>query len=262
MNKRDEIVEIALSQKGYTEGPNNDTKYGEWYGLNYNPWCAMFVSWCANQVGISEDIIPKFSGCTTGFRQMTNMGITTKEHIVPQKGDLIFFDWDNSGDYDHVGIVTSADSEYVWTVEGNHDDNVDTYVYQINAYYIAGYARPKYEDEPTPKPSYESYVYDYQVAWNKTYGSKYHYLEEDGIYGPDTEWSKSKVLLKYGMTNPLVGWCQNRLKYHKGYSIGIDNIYGAETKSVVTQFQRDNLEWNPSLEVDGIIGNDTISLLF
>ena len=64
------------------------------------------------------------------------------------------------------------------------------------------------------------------------------------------------------MTNPLVGWCQNRLKYHKGYSIGIDNIYGAETKSVVTQFQRDNLEWNPNLEVDGIIGNDTISLLF
>ena len=179
MSKRDEIVEIALSQKGYTEGPNNDTKYGEWYGLNYNPWCAMFVSWCANQVGISEDIIPKFSGCTTGFRQMTNMGITTKEHIVPQKGDLIFFDWDNSGDYDHVGIVTSADSEYVWTVEGNHDDNVDTYVYQINAYYIAGYARPHYDNEPTPKPSYEAYVYDYQVAWNKTYGSKYHYLEEE-----------------------------------------------------------------------------------
>lgn len=36
MSKRDEIVAIALSQKGYTEGTNNDTKYGEWYGLNYN----------------------------------------------------------------------------------------------------------------------------------------------------------------------------------------------------------------------------------
>jgi hypothetical protein len=29
MSKRDDIVSIALSQKGYHEGPNNDTKYGE-----------------------------------------------------------------------------------------------------------------------------------------------------------------------------------------------------------------------------------------
>ena len=145
MSKRDEIVEIALSQKGYTEGPNNDTKYGAWYGLNYNPWCAMFVSWCADQVGILNTIIPKFAGCTTGFRIMTDMKITTKEHIIPRKGDLIFFDWDRTGDYDHVGIVTDANESSVWTIEGNHDDNVDTYVYQINASYIAGYARPNYE---------------------------------------------------------------------------------------------------------------------
>ena len=262
MSKRDEIVEIALSQKGYKEGPNNDTKYGEWYGLNYNPWCAMFVSWCANQVGIPEDIIPKFAGCTTGFKKMTNMGITTKEKIVPERGDLIFFDWDRTGDYDHVGIVTHTDNEYVYTVEGNHDDNVDTYRYSFNAYYIAGYAKPKYDNDPKPEPSYNEVVMNYQKAWNKTYGAKYGYILEDGIYGPETEWSKSKVLLKRGMTNELVGWCQDRLKYHKGYSLGIDNIYGPETESVVYQFQRDNVEYNPGLEIDGIIGPDTISLLF
>lgn len=273
MSKRDEIVEIALSQKGYTEGPNNDTKYGEWYGLNYNPWCAMFVSWCANQVGISEDIIPKFAGCTTGFRQMSNMGITTKEHIVPQKGDLIFFDWDNSGDYDHVGIVTGTDDEYVYTVEGNHDDNVDTYRYAFNAYYIAGYARPRYDNEPTPAPlpDYKDYVYEYQVAWNKTYGARYNtYLEEDGIFGPETEKSKNKVYLKNYMENPLVEWCQKRLKYHKGYDLGkygCDGKYGNDTERVVRQFQEDNKEWfkklyNKKLEVDGIIGYDTITILF
>ena len=275
MGKREEIVEIALSQKGYTEGPNNDTKYGEWYGLNYNPWCAMFVSWCAFQVGISESIIPKFAGCTTGFRKMTQMGITTKEHIIPQKGDLIFFDWDRSGDYDHVGIVTRANESSVYTIEGNHDDNVDTYVYPINASYIAGYARPKYEDEPAPQPpqpSYDPVVLDYQQSWNKTYGGKYilpsgnTYLEEDGIYGPDTEWSKKKVYLKYGMKNHLIGWCQCRLKYHKGYDLGdsgvnrdgVDDCFGYMTASAVGQFQRDN-----NLEpVDEIIGYDTISLLF
>lgn len=275
MGKREEIVEIALSQKGYKEGPNNDTKYGEWYGLNHEPWCAMFISWCANEVGISESIIPKFAGCTTGFRKMTQMGITTKEHIVPQKGDLIFFDWDRSGDYDHVGIVTSANESSVYTIEGNHDDNVDTYVYPINASYIAGYARPKYDDEPQPTPDFKQYIYDYQVAWNKTYGSKYGYIAENGKFDSQTEWSKTKVYLKYGMKNPLVGWCQARLKYHKGYYLGdtgpngdgVDNDYGSITASVVGQFQRDNIEWfkklyGKELEVDEIIGYDTITILF
>lgn len=268
MSKRDEIVDIALSQKGYKEGPNNDTKYGEWYGLNHEPWCAMFVSWCANQVGIPESIIPKFAGCTTGFRQMTKMGITTKDKIVPRKGDLIFFDWDCTGDYDHVGIVTDANESSVYTVEGNHDDNVDTYVYPISAKYIAGYARPKYDEEPSP--DFNQVVYDYQVAWNKTYGERYGYIAENGKYDSQTEWSKTKVYLCYGMKNALVGWCQSRLHYHKGYYLGnygpngdgVDCDYGSMTASVVGQFQRDNLEWNPYLEVDEIIGFDTISLLF
>lgn len=266
MSKRDEIVEIALSQKGYHEGPNNDTKYGAWYGLNNEPWCAMFVSWCANQVGIPESVIPKFAGCTTGFRQMTKMGITTKEHIKPQKGDLIFFDWDYTGDCDHVGIVTDADENRVWTIEGNHDDDVDTYVYPLDASYIVGYAKPKYDETPTPKPSYDPIVLDYQQCWNETYGAKYnHYLEEDGIMGPDTEWSKTKVYLKQGMNNHLVGWCQCRLKYHKGYDLGnygvnedgVDDIFGSMTASAVGQFQRDN-----GLDPDEIIGYNTISLLF
>lgn len=115
---------------------------------------------------------------------------------------------------------------------------------------------------PSPQPSYDPSVYDYQVAWNKTYGSKYGKILEDGIYGPQTENSKTKVYLCYGMTNALVGWCQNRLKYHKGYSLSIDNIYGNETKNTVINFQRDNQEWNPNLAIDGIIGYDTISILF
>lgn len=266
MSKRDKIVEIALSQKGYQEGYNNDTKYGEWYGLNYNPWCAMFVSWCANQVGIPEDIIPKFAGCTTGFKQMTAMGITTNEHITPEKGDLIFFDWDISGDYDHVGIVTEVKDGMVYTIEGNHNDCVDEYKYPLNASYIKGYAKPRYDDAPEPpKPEADSDVLAYQKSWNLTYGKEYGFIEENGVYGKETEWSKHKVYLAKGMTNHLVGWCQCRLKYHKGYGLGdtgvnhdgVDDDFGNITKEVVEQFQRDN-----NLKVDGEIGFDTISLLF
>lgn len=46
------VVDIAKSQVGYTEiGKKNDNMYGKWYGLNFNPWCAMFVSWCFDQAG-------------------------------------------------------------------------------------------------------------------------------------------------------------------------------------------------------------------
>ena len=51
------VVEIAKAEIGYAEkGNSNDTKYGKWYGLNNNPWCAMFVSWCFDRAGLSKKI--------------------------------------------------------------------------------------------------------------------------------------------------------------------------------------------------------------
>lgn len=124
---------------------------------------------------------------------------------------------------------------------------------------------------PTPVPGFDPVVLDYQQSWNKTYRGKYTspngktYLDEDGILGPETEWSKTKVYLAEDMSNHLIGWCQCRLRYHKGYDLGtsgvnndgVDDYFGSKTKEVVEQFQRDN-----GLGVDGIIGHDTISILF
>lgn len=135
-----------------------------------------------------------------------------------------------------------------------------------------GDANIMYDDVPTPTPvppqptpGYEQYVYDYQVAWNATYGAKYGPIGVDGIYGPETAGSKKKVYLKKGMTNSLVGWCQGRLKYHKGYDLGnfgpngdgVDNNFGSKTDQVVYQFQIDN-----GLDPDRIIGYNTVSILF
>ena len=43
---RKEIIQRAAAEEGTTENPpnSNKTKYGEWYGLNGVPWCAIFVS--------------------------------------------------------------------------------------------------------------------------------------------------------------------------------------------------------------------------
>ena len=48
----DEFVQTALDEEGYEERSDGYTKYGKWYGLTYDEWCVMFVSWCANQAGI------------------------------------------------------------------------------------------------------------------------------------------------------------------------------------------------------------------
>ena len=59
------IIQVALDQVGYLEkasedqlenkfanaGYGNFTKFGAWYGLNGQPWCDMFLSWCADHVG-------------------------------------------------------------------------------------------------------------------------------------------------------------------------------------------------------------------
>ena len=49
MNKREEFLDKASKQIGN----NGGQKFWSWYGFNYRvEWCACFVSWCANEVGL------------------------------------------------------------------------------------------------------------------------------------------------------------------------------------------------------------------
>ncbi len=47
------IISVAENEIGYEEKPpnSNKTKYGKWFGLDGQPWCAMFVSWCYDKAG-------------------------------------------------------------------------------------------------------------------------------------------------------------------------------------------------------------------
>ena len=118
------VIEIAKAEIGYTEeGKSNDTKYGKWYGLNNNPWCAMFVSWCFDKAGLSKKIAaqnPKgFASCAAGLKWFTK-----KNKIVPvgqaQSGDLVFFQFDKDAQADHVGICASNDGKgFLMVYEGN-----------------------------------------------------------------------------------------------------------------------------------------------
>ena len=117
------VVDIAKSQLNYRETGNNDTIYGKWYGLNNNPWCAMFVSWCYDQAGLVSKVAAQtkkgFASCDAGLKWFTK-----KNKIVPvgqaQPGDLVFFQFDKDAQADHVGICASNDGKgFLMVYEGN-----------------------------------------------------------------------------------------------------------------------------------------------
>ncbi len=120
-NHRADIVGVALTQIGYTEGENNDNKYGSWYRLNHEPWCAIFVSWCARQADIPLSVLRNAS-LAVPSRELTfrdnHFGIPYYDGIgyIPLPGDLFF-----TKTFNHVGIVCYVDGEYFYTVEGNSD---------------------------------------------------------------------------------------------------------------------------------------------
>lgn len=128
----DSIANYALSQVGKKERSKNSDNiiYNDWYyghtvTNSYSgqySWCQVFVSYCANQCGISTDIIPKTASCKAAVSWFSNRGRykTRTSGYRPQVGDIIFFQTVNPGTANHVGIVYATDNSYVYYVDGNN----------------------------------------------------------------------------------------------------------------------------------------------
>jgi len=127
---------VAASQVGSTGGQT----YWSWYGYNYRvEWCACFVSWCAAQCGVLDSEIPKFAYCPYGVNWFKDKGAWQDQYYTPSPGDVIFFDWEQDGIADHVGIVERCENGVVYTVEGNVGDACVGKKYSVVYEGIAGY---------------------------------------------------------------------------------------------------------------------------
>ena len=123
-DQRYDIVQIALTQIGYTEsttnkqGSNGYTKYGDFYGHPYADWCGCFVNWCARKANVPTSVLAK-----TGLTKPSNWGLTgfRSSERIPQPGDLFFKCWESGSYAGHVGIVYKVDVErnICYTIEGN-----------------------------------------------------------------------------------------------------------------------------------------------
>lgn len=116
------VVQIATKEIGQTETPknSNNSKYNKWFGLPNLPWCGMFVSWCYAQAGMplpSIGFTKGFAGCQTAVAYFKKNKMITTE---PGAGDIVFFDWNLDGRYDHTGIFVKWIGESKFeTIEGN-----------------------------------------------------------------------------------------------------------------------------------------------
>jgi len=117
------LTEIANGYIGYTEGPNNDTVFGKWFGLNNQPWCAMAASKILHEAGVLAQYTNKKKGhasCDEWLKLLTK-----NNQLVPigqaKRGDLVFFQFDDDAQPDHVGIVQSHNTtlKYINAWEGN-----------------------------------------------------------------------------------------------------------------------------------------------
>lgn len=141
-NGSEDIVAVAISQIGNINGE----PYWSWYGWETRvAWCACFVSWCANECGyIEAGIIPMFAWCPYGVQWFQDRALWQDNSYIPEPGDIIFFDWEQDGVCDHVGIVEYVEGEYVHTVEGNTSNSVARRTYRIGSVSVFGYGTPMY----------------------------------------------------------------------------------------------------------------------
>lgn len=163
-NQRQDLVNVATSQVGYTEGNNSSqlagttggsrdyTEYGRWYGMQ-DQWCAMFVSWCANVAGVSTSVVPKHAWTPAGLSffqqrgQAYSRATIARGGYTPQAGDIIYFkSGSGSVSTNHIGIVTGYSNGTVYTIEGNCSRKVSRCSYSINNSYIVYICKPNYSN--------------------------------------------------------------------------------------------------------------------
>ena len=157
MNQRQQFIDRLKSWIGYSEA---NGKYREIidiynsivplpsnYAARYSdPWCAITVSAAARAECMTDVVLPECS-CPRMIKLYQEKGLWRTKGYIPQEGDVIFYDWNNDGLSDHVGVVVSVNGKNLKIIEGNNNDAVGYRDITTDYKYIAGYGVPQYGEE-------------------------------------------------------------------------------------------------------------------
>lgn len=249
---RETVVALARKYVGTKEGSAGHKAivdaYNNWCAKNGYPrgykvkytdaWCATFVSAIGILCGYTQ-IIPVECGCPQMITLAKNMGSwVEKDGYIPTAGDVILYDWDDSGKGDdtgtpdHIGFVETISGKTMQIIEGNYKNAVGRRTMTVDGRYIRGYIVPAYSAEiaqKTPVQAQEgpqgTKVDDvHAVAWTGVVATNKDPLNIR--LGPGTEYgtcsfSPLKKGTKVGVCNHKVGkWLLIKYGSKYGYAHG------------------------------------------
>lgn len=241
----EKLIAIALQELGQKEKPleSNKIKYNNWYYGKYKAnkysyaWCAVFVTWCFNELGLDYKAQIGNANQTKGwvrYAKEKNSWIA-KENL--ERGDIICFSgWANTTP-SHIGIVMEREEDTLKVIEGNSYSD-ETFEKNIS----------KIKKGKSPE-GIGVYIRTREVE-----GIKGAYRVLGGFRPLYTlpPVTKTYPALKKGSRGSYVKKAQKLLKKKK-ISVGkIDGYFGAKTKRGVIKFQKRN-----KIKANGIIGKST-----
>jgi peptidoglycan hydrolase-like protein with peptidoglycan-binding domain len=222
----DQLVSYAMTLRGTPRGKvreNVNDFTQAYYGDNTAAsWCLIFIWYCLNHFGAAGLIGGKIAYVPDLKKRVGSKWYTSKNSIA--KGDPVTFDFNRSGEPEHVGIfVRWLDDAHTTfeSVEGNTGDDV---VATRTRYWsdVFGYVKPGLA--PADPSKYPGVIYHY---------------------------AKGRAM----QTGSHVKWVQIRLGEHK-HPVTVDGEYGPKTATAVKAFQKD-----AKLMQDGIVGPKTWAAL-
>ncbi len=241
------IIDVYNAQKPLPQG----------YKVKYtDSWCATFVSAVAIKTGCT-DIIPLECSCQRQIELFKKQGTWVESDArKAEPGDIIYYDWDDSGKgdnvgwSDHVGIVEKVANGKITVIEGNYSNAVKRRTLAVDGKYIRGYGVPKYDtkavvakkettETPTEtkkQPSMASNGYtltQFIKDVQKATGAKI-----DGIAGTETLSKTVTVSATKNSRHAVVRPLQKRLNA-LGYNCGVvDGAAGRKFTAAVLAFQK------------------------
>lgn len=236
-------AEVALN---YTEGPNNDNKYGRALGLNHQAWCAIFQDWAEQQNGFSWAAFlgvapPAVWYTPTWAYKAAEKGCRVES---PAAGDLVFFH--NGKRIHHVErvIETTRDLSRVVTIGGNTNfegNFVDAHGGAVaqrlrdctdhRTMFVRGpWDRCEAMDQPTP----QSVPADLAAV------------------AAAIKAARQTVLKQGSASSDAVKWLQIGLNDKAQAALVVDGKFGPATDRALRSYQRSH-----GLRADGVVGPAT-----
>ena len=139
-----EIIDVYNKEKPLPRG----------YKVKYtDSWCAVFVSAVAIKCGL-KNLVPVECSCGQMINLAKNMGIwQEKDNYIPEKGDIILYDWNDSGKGDnkgwpeHVGIAEATENGRIKIIEGNLNNSVGYRMIDVDGKFIRGFICPDFTEK-------------------------------------------------------------------------------------------------------------------